>query len=382
MRRSIRASSGLLPLFLLLCAGCATQPAAVPAAASAPSPAAAPAGTGSTVPAPATTVAAPTPARSRAAFVDRLLREHPQLDRAHIERLLDQARVQPAILAAIARPAEARSWQDYRPIFLRPTRIAAGAAFYRAHRALLERIAARYGVPPQILVAILGVETDYGRNTGGYRVLDALYTLAFHYPPRAAFFQKELGVFLSLPREALPAPRARLRGSYAGAMGWCQFMPSSFALYAVSADGRGPADIWTALPDILASTANYLARHGWRRDAPIAVRARAGADAALPPLQGSVPLYTLGRLAARGFTSTATASALPPDTPATLLPVQGEDGPEVWITLDNFRVITRYNSSPLYALAVTELAAAIAGEVDRAGPEPAATAAAAAAGRP
>ena len=363
----------LLPI-VLACAGCATQPAVSPAhagrlAAAGPAPSGSSAAVAASAAPPVavhSATAPPTPAELRAAFVRQLLREHPQLNRTHIERLLDQARVQPSILAAMTRPAEARPWKDYRPIFLGQARIDAGIAFYRDHRALIDRIAARYGVPPQILVAILGVETYYGRQTGGYRVLDALSTLAFHYPPRAAFFQRELGVFLNLPRSELPAPRAELRGSYAGAMGWCQFMPSSFAHYAVSADDDGRADLWHSLPDILASTANYLAAHGWQRGALIAVRATAAAGARVPPAPGSAPVYTLAQLAARGFTSRALAAALPPATPATLLAVQGADGPEYWIALANFQVIMRYNTSALYALAVTQLAGAIADGVDAA----------------
>ena len=362
----------LLPI-VLACAGCATQPAVSPAhagrlAAAGPAPSGSSAAVAASAAPPVAVHSAPappTPADLRAAFVKRLLREHPQLNQAHIERLLDQARVQPSILAAMARPAEDRPWKDYRPIFLGQARIDAGIAFYRDHSALIDGIAARYGVPPQILVAILGVETYYGRQTGDYRVLDALSTLAFHYPPRSAFFQRELGVFLSLPRSELPAPRAELRGSYAGAMGWCQFMPSSFAHYAVSADDDGRADLWQSLPDILASTANYLAAHGWQRGALIAVRATAAAGAAVPPAPGSAG-YTLAQLAARGFTSRALAAALPPATPVTLLAVQGADGPEYWITLANFQVIMRYNTSALYALAVTQLAGAIAEGVDAA----------------
>jgi len=261
----------------------------------------------------------------------------------------------------MARPAEARPWRDYRPIFLNPVRIAAGVAFYREHRALVDAIAARYGVEPTVLVAILGVETSWGRNTGSFRVLDALYTLAFHYPPRAAFFRNELAAFLSLSRSALPAPRSELRGSYAGAMGWCQFMPSSFAAYAVSASGSGPADIWNSLPDVLASTANYLARHGWQGGAPIALPAQVADDAQMPPLERSRPIHDLAGLAARGFRVKAD---LPPATPATVLALDGAQGREYWITFGNFQVITRYNTSAQYALAVTELAAAIAQGAD------------------
>ena len=349
----------LLLVCVALCAGCVAQPRPAPEAGKAATPAAA-STTGESAAAPI--AAAPAPASvvhtfaSEQAFVAQLLRQHPDLDRAHIEQLLAEARVQPSILAAMAHPAESMPWKDYRPIFLGQARIDAGIAFYRAHRALIDRIAAQYGVPPQVLVAILGVETYYGRQTGGYRVLDALYTLAFHYPPRAAFFQKELGVFLSLPRSALPGPRAELRGSYAGAMGWCQFMPTSFAHYGVSAAADGRVNLWSSLPDILASTANYLARHGWERGAPIAMPARASAQAEAPRVERSEPIYSVAQLAARGYTPSAAVAS---DRAATLLTVRGVDGPEYWLTFGNFQVITRYNSSALYALAVTQLAAAI-----------------------
>lgn len=349
----------LLLVCVVLCAGCVAQPRPAPEVGKTAMPAAAfstwksAAASVASVSAPANAVDTAT---SEQVFVAQLLRQHPDLDRAHIEQLLAEARVQPSIIAAMQRPAEARPWKDYRPIFLGQARIDAGIAFYREYRALIDRIAAQYGVPPQVLVAILGVETYYGRQTGGYRVLDALYTLAFHYPSRAAFFQKELGVFLSLPSASLPLPRAQLRGSYAGAMGWCQFMPSSFAHYGVSANDDGRVNLWSSLPDILASTANYLARHGWQRGAPIAMRAQAATTAQSPPTEGSAPIHTVAGLAARGYTG---AGGIAKRTPATLLTLQGQDGPEYWITFTNFQVITRYNTSAMYALAVTQLAAAI-----------------------
>lgn len=346
----------LFLISIVACAGCVAQPRPARLVGKTVTPAVA-ASVQKSLSAPVAPASASPPAATEQAFVARLLRQHPDLERTHIEQLLAEARVQPSIIAAMQRPAEAKPWKDYRPIFLGQARIDAGIAFYRAHQVLIDRIAARYGVPPQVLVAILGVETYYGRQTGGYRVLDALYTLAFHYPPRAAFFQKELAVFLSLPRNALPGPRAELRGSYAGAMGWCQFMPSSFAHYGVSADDDGRVNLWSSLPDILASTANYLARHGWQRGAPIAVRAQAAADAQPAPLEGSAPIHTVAGLAARGYTG---ATGIAQRTPATLLTLQGQDGAEYWITFTNFQVITRYNSSAMYALAVTQLADAIA----------------------
>lgn len=352
----------LLLASMLLGAGCVAQPR--PAHSARPAPGI-PARVVTTTPAMAVTMSqgaaraasAAEPASAQRVFLDQLVAQHPGLDRAHVAQLLAEARVQPSILAIMQRPAESKPWKDYRPIFLGQARIDAGIAFYRAHRALVERIADRYGVSPSILVAILGVETYYGRQTGGYRVLDALYTLAFDYPPRADFFRKELGVFLSLPPGALPSPRAELRGSYAGAMGWCQFMPSSLQHYGVSADGTGPVDLWNSLPDILASTANYLAAHGWQHGEPIAVRAVPAADAEMPPVERSKPLYTVEQLEAQGF---APSAPVDPAQPATLLALDGADGTEYWLTFANFQVITRYNTSAMYALAVTQLAGAIA----------------------
>lgn len=352
----------LLLVCMLLGAGCAVQPRPVHGQKLTPDASMLPA---ATQPASAATVAGGSIASASLAasdapqrvFLDQLFAQHPGIDRTHVAQLLAEARVQPSILSIMKRPAESKPWKEYRPIFLGQARIDAGIAFYREHRSLVDRIAAKYRVSPSILVAILGVETYYGRQTGSYRVLDALYTLAFDYPPRAAFFQKELGVYLSLPPGALPSPRAELRGSYAGAMGWCQFMPSSLEHYGVSADGNASVDLWTSLPDILASTANYLAEHGWHQGAPIAVRAEPGARTDAPQVELSKPIYTVEQLEARGF---APSAPVDPTWPATLLTLDGATGTEYWLTFGNFMVLTRYNTSAMYALAVTQLAEAIA----------------------
>ncbi len=290
-------------------------------------------------------------------FLDAFMVVHPSQNRARIAVLLRQARVQDAVLKAISRPAEhTKTWAEYRPIFLGSRRIDQGTTFMRAHRALLQKIAAKYGVAPQYIVAILGVETRYGRVTGQYRVLDALSTLAFHYPPRAKFFRSQLAALLSLPPQRLPVPVQDLRGSYAGAMGWSQFMPLSLQHYGIDSDGDGRIDLWNSLPDILASTANYLVAHGWQRGQPVAMPAVLGKNAAEVPVQRSKTLYEVEALEARGY---APSVPVAPELPATLLTLQGVYGPEYWITFANFEVITHYNRSPLYAMAVTQLAAAI-----------------------
>ncbi|MEP6510850.1 MAG: lytic murein transglycosylase B [Dokdonella sp.] len=277
---------------------------------------------------------------------------------ASVLATLAQAKVQPSILAAIARPAEAvKPWKDYRPIFLTDKRIDDGVAFYSANRELLDRVGKQYGVPPEIIVAIIGVETGYGRNSGKYRVLDALATLAFHYPPRSNFFRGELKQLFLLGEQHLAYPLDELRGSYAGAMGWGQFMPTSIAQWAKDADGDGRIDLWNSLPDITASVANYFSAHGWQTGQPVAVRAQPSSDARVLKPATLEPIYPMQQLEAWGYAPTEHVDA---DVASTLLSLDGEQGLEYWLTFKNFYVITRYNKSPLYSMAVWQLAQAIA----------------------
>ena len=277
---------------------------------------------------------------------------------SEVLKTLSGATVQQSILDAIARPAEAtKPWRDYRPIFITDKRIDGGVAFYRANRELLDRVGKEYGVPPEIIVAIIGVETAYGRNSGKYRVLDALATLAFHYPPRSAFFRGELKQLFLLGEHQLALPLDQLRGSYAGAMGWGQFMPTSIAKWAKDEDGDGHIDLWNSLPDICASVANYFREHGWESGQPIAVRAQPASDARELKPDGREPVYPLQQMAAWGY---APLERIDAQTASTLLTLDGENGPEFWLTFRNFYVITRYNKSPLYSMAVMQLAQAIA----------------------
>ena len=271
---------------------------------------------------------------------------------------LSGAKVQQSFLDAIARPAEAtKPWSAYAPIFLTDKRIDDGVAFYRANRELLDRVGAQYGVAPEVIVAIIGVETSYGQNAGKYRVLDALATLAFRYPPRAKFFRGELKQLFLLGDHHLAYPLDQLRGSYAGAMGWGQFMPTSIAKWAVDGDGDGRIDLWSSLPDITASVANYFAEHGWQQGGPVAVRAQPAADARVLPDPGLDPVYPVQQMEAWGYAPIERVDA---DTPSTLLKLDGDLGPEYWLVFGNFRAITRYNKSPLYAMAVFHLAQSIA----------------------
>lgn len=271
--------------------------------------------------------------------------------------LLDGAKKQQSILDAISRPAEAKPWKDYRPIFITPQRINDGIAFYREHRALLENIGQQYGVAPEYIVAIIGVETSYGRNTGKYKVLDALVTLGLYYPPRATFFRDQLKTLLELPDNHLAGPVDTLTGSYAGAQGWGQFMPSSIRDFGVDADGDGRIDLKNSLPDIVASVANYFAKHGWQTGGPVAARAQADGAARVISVKDSKPQWPLEQLEAWGY---APLQHLNPGQPSSLQSLDGANGMEYWFTFQNFYVITTYNRSPLYALAVHQLAQAIA----------------------
>ena len=216
----------------------------------------------------------------------------------------------------------------------------------------LARAEQEYGVPAQVIVSIIGVETFYGRNTGNYRVIDALSTLGFDYPPRAEFFRKELREFLLLAREEQVDPLS-LKGSYAGAMGLPQFMPSSFRAYAVDFDGDGHINIWSNPDDAIGSVASYFKRHGWVAGEPVVIRADVTGDRADEGLtQGIEPVKTVGELRALGWSS---HDALRDDMPVTAFRLEGENGPEYWMGLKNFYAITRYNRSVMYAMAVHQL---------------------------
>ncbi|TBU82754.1 lytic murein transglycosylase B [Pseudomonas daroniae] len=258
-----------------------------------------------------------------------------------------------AILDAISRPAErVKPWKEYRPIFITDARINKGVAFWNEHAEALARAEKEYGVPAEIIVAIIGVETSYGGNTGSYRVIDALSTLAFDYPPRAPFFRKELREFLMLTREEQVDP-ASLKGSYAGAMGLPQFMPSSFRAYAVDFDGDGHINIWSNPVDAIGSVASYFKRHNWQPGQPVASLATVegeqvdqGLSTGLDPEKNVAELRTLGW---------SSNDELADDLPVTAFRLEGAEGAEYWIGQPNFYVITRYNRSVMYAMAVNQL---------------------------
>jgi membrane-bound lytic murein transglycosylase B len=274
-----------------------------------------------------------------------------------LRAVLAQAETRQSILDAMTRPAEKTlTWTEYRARFLTERRIVRGTDVYRDQCPALEKASERGGVPPQLMLAIVGVETLYGENTGRHRVIDALATLAFDYPPRSEFFRGELEQFLLLSREEGMDPLAPT-GSYAGAMGIPQFMPSSIRKFAVDGDGDLRRDLWRDWDDVFASVANYLAAHGWKAGEPVMVPADASA-ADLAGLDTAKPALTetVGSLQKRGIRFETT---LPADAPAMLVGLSTDSGVEYRVGFTNFYAITRYNRSPLYASAVSDLADAI-----------------------
>ncbi len=282
------------------------------------------------------------------------------LTRAQVVAALQAAEPQPQIIDAMSHPLEKTlEWWEYRARMVTPERIAAGVQLWREHKELLDQIATEYQVPPEYLMALLGVETRYGRTTGRYRVLDALTTLAFDYPPRSSYFRKELTDFLLLAQEDRLDLRT-VRGSYAGAMGALQFMPSSYRHYAVSEQHASQRDLWNNWGDIFASIANYLRQAGWQSDAPVLAEAQLRPGPAPTLVTGKMRGETLASLRADGLTI---ASELPDDTPAILLAAGEPAGMGYRVGFHNFYVLTRYNTSPLYAMAVYDLAQAIRRQV-------------------
>ena len=288
------------------------------------------------------------------AFVDDLAQRHGFV-KAELKRVFAKAQRVDPVLEAIAKPAErVRAWDDYRALLITERRITEGVEFWRKNRRTLERAEKKYGVAPEYVVAIIGVETFYGRNTGNWRVVDALTTLAFDYPPRAGFFRSELENYLLMVREA-GWDVFSVRGSYAGAIGIPQFMPSSARRYAVDFDRNGHIDLQKSRPDAIGSVANFLKQHGWQRDADVAVQARVAGDAWREFVSGRFePKHSLTELRQAGieFDSPATPGA----SGALIELANGERPSDYRVGLRNFYVITRYNRSALYAAAVTDLA--------------------------
>ena len=311
------------------------------------------------------------------AFIDEMVDEY-GFDARALRGFFSRVRYQQSVVNAMSRPVVAPpKWYEYAPRFLSSARIDAGAAFWRAHAATLERAQKEFGVPAEVVVAIIGVETFYGRNTGSYRVADALATLAFDYPRRAEYFRKELKQFLLQAREQDISPLAP-RGSYAGAQGLPQFMPGSLRDYAVDYDDDGKIDLAGDVDDAIGSVANYLSRHGWQTGDAVMEPATIDADALQDlgrALDGGVSerwtmkTWQLGGVNAEDASGTAAgireAAAIGPGSPGGPAPgpdsvgvlmLEEESGPSYWLVFENWYVLTRYNRSRLYASAVWQLA--------------------------
>lgn len=281
--------------------------------------------------------------------------EQTDLTVSALETLFADLQPQQKVLERISRPAEKTlTWKDYRPIFIQAKRINAGKEFMAEHKEKLAAVEQEYGVPAEIIAAIIGVETFYGRITGRDPVLAALATLAFDYPPRAKFFRRELTEFLLLSQEEGFDPQA-LKGSYAGAMGMPQFISSSYRRYAVDADDDGKRDLWNSDADILGSVANYLVQHGWVTGDAIAARVQPSGSGYRKLLRKSLkPSFKAAQLASHGVQIPYSSQRK-----KSVMELQGKKGAEVWVGYQNFYAITRYNHSKLYAMAVYELSEAI-----------------------
>ncbi len=306
------------------------------------------------------------------AFVDELVHDE-GFQRGALLRAFGDARFQPKIVEAMSRPLlEPPKWYEYWPQFLAPGRIDAGVEYWNAHATALARAQSEFGVPAEIVVAIIGVESFYGRYTGRYRAIDALATLAFDYPRRATFFRGELKQFLLLAREQHLSPIAP-KGSFAGALGVPQFMPGSYRNYAIDFDADGRVDLWSTPDDVIGSVAHFLARHDWRAGQPVLLPvaiAQSQHDVVLRRLDGGLSeRRAIDAWAEDGVMALDMPADLTPDPVGVLLLEEDAERTSYRIACHNFYVITRYNRSRLYATAVYEVAQAIRSARDAAAPQ-------------
>lgn len=269
-----------------------------------------------------------------------------------VETFLATAKFDQAVIDAMTKPWEAKPWHQYYPIFLTEKRLKAGLDFWNKHEATVSRAAKEFGVDPEIIIAIIGIETFYGGYMGNYPVVDALYTLGFYYPPRATFFRKELSNLQTLTKEER-LDINNLNGSYAGAMGFGQFIPSSYRHYAVDFDNDGRRDLLSNPVDAIGSVANYFHQHGWVAQAPVAIPLTVTAE-----LPSDIKVWSGERLHYQASdilspsVSLAESIDLDISQPAMIIELEQELNSDYWLGLNNFYVITRYNRSPLYAMAV------------------------------
>ncbi|HLP99312.1 MAG TPA: lytic murein transglycosylase B [Sideroxyarcus sp.] len=286
------------------------------------------------------------------AFIDEMVAKH-QFKREELQQAFQMAQRRQDVIDSISMPATVKPWVEYRPNFINPQRINGGLQFWIKYADALQRAEKQYGVPQEIIIGIIGVETLYGRNPGRYRTLDALTTLAFDYPRRADFFRDELEKYLLLAREQ-GFDLLSIQSSYAGALGIPQFMPSNYRRYAVDHNGNGKIDIMREPEDAIGSVANYLRHYGWRCGEPVALLSKVEDASRL-----------VGNGDARPVLAWKEAGVVPLDAPKGVLPPAWlldftvESGKEYWLVFNNFNVITRYNNSNFYAMSVYQLADAV-----------------------
>jgi membrane-bound lytic murein transglycosylase B len=282
-------------------------------------------------------------------FINKMVKQH-GFKRADLVTVMNDVQIQPQIIESMDKPFEKKTWDVYKQLFLTPERVQAGMEFWRANSQALEKAEKKYGVPANIIVAIIGVETLYGKHQGNYRVLDALSTLAFDYPKRSPFFTKELGEYLLLCREH-HVPPAQYMGSYAGAMGKPQFMPSSYRYYAATFNTSPKIDLMNDDSAVIASVANYFHKHGWKMNQGIAQPAQVeGSLYKKINTTNKTANYRVHQLEAVGIKPLTAALNVP--SKVGLIELTTQTGMEFWLAYPNFYVITRYNSSPQYAMAV------------------------------
>ncbi len=288
-------------------------------------------------------------------FINKMVSSH-QFNKAELKQLFKSVDIKEKIIKIMTRPAEGLPWYKYRKIFMVDKRINGGVKFWQEHKETLSAVEEKYGVPAEIIVAIIGVETYYGGNTGHHRVIDALSTLAFTYPKRSKFFTSELENFLLLCREEKMNPLDPT-GSYAGAMGIPQFMPSSYRAYAADFEDDKKRDIWNNPADAIASVANYFVTHHWHKDEPVTFPVKAQGETYKKALtKGLKPDVTWATLQTMGLKA---KQSIKPNENIKLLAYEQPTGSDLWLGLHNFYVITRYNHSPLYGMAVYQLSQAI-----------------------
>lgn len=288
-------------------------------------------------------------------FITYMMNQH-QYDMNTLEEVFSQTSLRPDILKLISTPASAISWDEYRKRFVNMERIKGGVGFWDKHAAELGRAREIYGVPEEIIVSIIGIETSYGASTGTYRIMDALTTLAFDFPRRADYFREELEQYLLLAREQ-KFGLLEIKGSYAGAIGIPQFMPGSYRRYAVDFNHDGKIDLSGSVADAIGSVGNYLKAHGWEADQPIAVRARIRSENFQEFLDAGIkPLHSVKKLREAGIVP---LDSITDDTLSALFELNSQGNRQFWLGFKNFYVITRYNRSTFYAMSVFELARAI-----------------------